>query len=195
MRATLVILTAATAALLAACADVSAGRPSAGSTSPSGPRPVVGCGTVPTSTGQLARLARLTVQAPATAAPGEQLAVAVRLSAHADTPRLILTPGTSALLVVRRGEIVGRTARDRPGPRIPIRLSAGEVRRAQAVPASVRLVGCHDAAPLPPGQYRLVAVLGYEVDSLNTAADGAASLRQRAHSFDLVSSPASITVA
>jgi hypothetical protein len=110
---------------------------------------------------------------------------------------VITTPSTSAVLVVRDGQVVGGS-HGGSGSEVPLQLSAGQVRPAQAIPRSVRLVGCTSRAgstSLLPGDYTLVAVLGYRTDSLNAApADGTAPEQARGRSFVLISAPAAITV-
>jgi hypothetical protein len=154
----------------------------------------MGFGTVPSSTGPLARLAELAISAPQIAAAGELVLVGVTIRVRSTGPRMITTPGSSALLVVSGDRVVaGRGGPARAGA-IPLNLRAGVVAPAQAVPVAVRLTADNESAPLAPGQYSLVAVLGYQTDSLNTGTDGGFAPPTVARGFVLVSAPARLEV-
>jgi hypothetical protein len=156
------------------------------------------CGSVPTSSGPLAHVAHLAITAPATVSAGRSVAVSAAISSKSVVPRVITTPATSALLVVRDDRIVGRALGSASAPNVPLQLRAGKALPAQAIPGSIRLTGCRSgsrAAVLPAGRYALVAVLGYELDSLNAApAGGTAPPPTGGRNFALVSAPAPIIV-
>jgi uncharacterized protein (DUF58 family) len=158
---------------------------------------VAACGSVPASSGPLASVARLAIKAPATASAGEVVRISATVTSRSAPSRVITTPGTSALLVVRDGKVVGK-ALGRSGPAVPLPLTPGSALPAQAVPTSIRLAGCGSgggSASLAAGRYTLVAVLGYQLDPLNTAPEGGtAAPPTGARDFRLVSAPASITV-
>jgi hypothetical protein len=160
------------------------------------PRATGPCGSVPTSSGPLADLARLELTAPATASVGEVVSVSAVITANSTTPRVITTPSTSAVLVVRDHRVVSRTQAS--APQVPLQLSTGTARPAQVIPRSVRTIGCGgDAgtAGLTPGRYALVAVLGYQLDSVNAApADGTVPPPTGERAFTLVSAPVSIVI-
>lgn len=145
---------------------------------------------VPTSTGPLTGLARLTISAPTTGRPGDKVPVSARLEIFADGPRIITTPATSAVLLVRGRRVVGRSDPATSAADIPLVVRAGSRRVAQAVPGTVRLIGrTAHAGDLPAGDYALIGVLGYRLDPLNAAVDGGPL---RPHGFSLVSDPALI---
>lgn len=201
MRAVLMfsaVVAAATAAIAACASDQRAVRNGDASPGPghdaSAADSVPTCGKVPTSTGPLADVARVSVGALGPARAGEEVSVRVTLEARSDTQRVILTSASSALLLVNGDDVVARTEGDRTAGQIPLRLVAGRTWPAQAVPASIRLESCRGGRPLPAGQYAVVAVLGYEPDSLNTAADGAAARPTGSRSLQLVSAPQPITI-
>jgi hypothetical protein len=151
------------------------------------------CGDVPVSSGPASDLATLQVSAPATASSGTLVAIQVSVAVHADGGRVITEPSRSLILVTRGDQVVGRVAEPERGLPVPLPLRAGTVRPAQVVPSSARLSGCPsgpsgERAPLPPGSYGIVAVLGYGQDRLNLAQRGSG------REFVLVSEPAPITV-
>ena len=160
------------------------------------------CGPLPASSGPLAVLARLELDAPAAAQAGQEVRVSVTVRSTSDTPRVITTPATSALLVVRGDQVVGRAVGTAAAAQVPLQLPARASRPAQAIPESVRLVACADSGTteLAAGQYAIVAVLGYQLDSLNTVPEGAVAPPRSsgpptgARAFRLVSPPAPITV-
>ncbi len=159
-------------------------------------RPLPGCGPIPVSSGPASSLAELRLSAASTAAGGADVAVRSALHVLADGQRIITGPSMSQLLITQRGEVVGKSDVAQPDLAVPLVLRAGADRPVQVLPASVRMSGCpagagaDSRAPLPAGEYGIVAVLGYRQDSLNSAVDGGPGGRQ----FYLVSSPASITV-
>lgn len=195
----LIIVSAATGAMLAACGSPAApgtgGGSVAGSSasgSASRPEPAVSCGAVPASSGPASVVARLTVSAPSTARAGATVPVQPRIEVTNDAPRIITTSAASRILIIRDGRVVG-AADAGSGQSVPLPLRAGTTRPAQVLPQSVRLVGCtadKQAADLPPGDYALVGVLAYGGDPMNSAQDGGAGGR----SFVLVSAPVPITV-
>ena len=154
----------------------------------------MGLAALPPSTGPLAGLAELTVNAPGTAPAGEWLRVRVTVQIRSNGPRMITTPRTSALLVVSGAGAVARQGGLADSGAIPLILRAGTVAPAQAVPEAVRLSAADGGPPLPPGSYALVAVLGYQTDSLNTRADGGLAPPLRARGFALVSAPVPLEV-
>jgi hypothetical protein len=149
------------------------------------------CASVPAPSGPLARAAVVVLRAPASGRAGAELAVSVAVTARSTHARVLTVPASSAVLVLRDGKVVGRTAGATTGL-IPLTLAAGVSRRAQAVPHSVRLTGCHGA--LPAGHYELIAVLGYRVDSLNSTADSVLGRPSGAKTFTLLSAATPVTV-
>jgi hypothetical protein len=147
------------------------------------------------SSGPLARLAELLVQAPADVPASESLRVTVTVRIHSSGPRMITTSATSALLVLSGDRVVAKAEGVADAPAIPLNLVQGRVVRAQAVPDSVHLFATDTGEPLAPGHYALVAVLGYQNDPLNSAADvGRPRIPNQARPFVLVSAPVSIGV-
>jgi hypothetical protein len=168
--------------------------PTSGPTSGSPSGPVgsdspAGCRQLPVSTGPASGVAELRVAVPATATSGSEVPAQVSLHVRNDGGRIVAAAARSELLVVRGHDVVA-VAASRSTLEVPLQLRAGAVRRAQVVPATVRLVGCAPggARPLPPGRYGVVAVLAYGQDPLNAAAGGGGRQSQ------LVSAPASLTV-
>ena len=151
---------------------------------------------VPTASGPLSRLAHLAIKTPATVPPGPSASVSATVTSRSDAPRVITTPSTSAVLVVRSGRVVAQARGAASAPPVPLQLSAGATLPAQAIPASVRLVGCGtEPTALAAGRYTVIAVLGYESDTLNAApAGGTAAAPAGERSFVLVSNPEPITV-
>ena len=130
------------------------------------PGSVAGCGVLPSSTGPLAGVAHLAITAPASAPAGRSVSVTVTVRSTAVMQRVITTPGTSSLLVVRGDRVVARSLGRASAPQAPLQLSSGAVWPAQVIPKSVPLAGCASgSARLPTGRYALVAVLGYELDT------------------------------
>src|SRR4051812_40685585 len=152
------------------------------------------CGSIPTSSGPAGDLATLQVSAPESGLSGGVIAVLVSVVVQADGPRVVTDPTRSLLLLTLGDQVVGRAADPAAGLPVPLPLRAGTVRPAQAVPGSMVLAGCPtgpagERAPLPPGSYGVVAVLGYGQDQLNgTPAGGPGG------QFQLVSQPVWITV-
>ncbi|GAB3589902.1 hypothetical protein GCM10027446_03460 [Angustibacter peucedani] len=179
---------------VAGCGGGSSGGddvPSAGSQAPP---PATTCGTVPTSEGPATALVTVRLDAPSTASAGEEVAVTVTLDVTSDGPRLITVPASSRLLLVRDGAVVGASGPGSGPAGVPVMLSAGASRPAQAVPDRVALVGCPTGdgsagSPLAPGAYDLVAVLGYGSDPLQGNAGGSGG-----RAFTLVSAPHRLTV-
>jgi hypothetical protein len=152
-----------------------------------------GCRNLPVSTGPLAHVARLRITSPGSGRSGEQLAITATIEIASDGARVISSAADSAILITRDGQVVGRSVGSPTSYDVPIVVKAGTQRPAQALPALVRLSGCSgptSAEPLPPGRYQLIGVLGYRLDALNAAADGA----QRQRDFRLVSDPIPISV-
>ncbi|MEP7092096.1 MAG: hypothetical protein ABI776_18485, partial [Nocardioidaceae bacterium] len=166
-------------------------RPSAAAPTASdgSPAPAAGCGTVPTSSGPLAGAARLEVSLPGPAAAGSDLRVSATVVGREPTARLVTTAGGSALLVTDGDRVVARADGVGAGGAVPLRLTRGARRPAQLLPAAVPLVGCGGAGPLTPGRYAVVAVLGYRLDPLDSAVDGAPTTRDGGRTFVLVSQP------
>ena len=149
---------------------------------------------VPSSTGPLAQLAELAISAPGAASTGEWVRVRVTVQLRSGGPRMITTPETSSLLVVSGARVVARRDGAARSGAIPLTLRGGAVAPAQAVPDEVRLTSADDGAPLPPGSYSLVAVLGYQRDSFNARADGDLVAPTGARGFVLVSAPVPLEV-
>lgn len=139
------------------------------------------------STGPAAPLVTVQVTAPATARSGASVSVQSRLLVRSDGPRVVLQPATSALVVMKDGAVVARTA-GANGPAVPLQLRAGEQRPAQTVPDVLTLVGC-DGVRLPAGTYAVQAIVGYGEDPLNAGADGGGP-----GSFRLVSPSQALTI-
>jgi hypothetical protein len=143
-----------------------------------------------TTTGPLATIADLLVQAPANAPAGASVRASVTVRVRSAGPRMITTPATSALLVLSGDRVMARADGATDAPAIPLIMRPGRVAPAQAVPDSVRLIAADTGTPLPPGEYALVAVLGYHNDPLNSAADvDRPRLPTAARPFVLVSEP------
>lgn len=183
----------ATAAGSAAAPSDDAPTRATGARGPDTPATVALCGPVPTSSGPLAKLARLTLGAPARAAIGTTVTAAVTVTMNPASPRVVTIAAASALLVVRDGEILaGTRGGSQTGTLLQPGASAPQL--ATAVPTSTRLDTCAGGTTkLAAGQYSLVAVLGYRVDSLNSAADDAPAEPGR-QTFVLVSPPSPLTV-
>jgi hypothetical protein len=149
-------------------------------------------------------VATISLQAPASAASGSTISVSTSLRALADGSRIITRPATSDLLIVSGALVVGRAGGLRSDLAVPLLLRRQGVRPAQVVPSSLRLVSCPRSAgasatgapstPLPPGEYALVAVLGYTMDSLYSGADGGIPTPGAATGFVLVSRPVPVRV-
>ena len=173
--------------------DVPSRLPAAGSTPATQPR----CGGVPSSSGPLAHLARLTITLPPSAGPGDSVPVLASLSASAGLPRVITTPATSALLVVQDEQVVGIT-RDATLPEVPLMLAGTATQPAQALPRAIRLDGCPSGgttSALPAGRYSVVAALGYRLDNLYSGTDGGGAAPQSGGlGFVLISPPVTITL-
>jgi hypothetical protein len=101
---------------------------------------------------------------------GGRLPVSSQLVVLSDGPRVVVRSSASSLEVLRGDTVVAR-ASGPSGPDVPLSLRAGTAFPAQTLPAEVALVGC-DGAPLPPGAYRLRAVVAYGNDPLNGAPGG-----------------------
>ena len=187
-------ITAGTAVALTAVAGCASASSRGSSPDPTAPEPrAASCGRVPGSTGPAARLADLRVTAPASAAAGATIAVQVVVDVHADGPRIITVPAASRLLITRGATVVGASEPGSGPAEVPLPLTAGTTRPAQAAPAALTLVGCAGAdgstqKPLPPGTYGVVAVVAYGQDPLQGAASGGAK------QFALVSAPWAISV-
>jgi hypothetical protein len=182
-------------ALIAVATLVACGSPHGTGRGPERPT-AAACGSVPTSSGPLAELAQLSIKAPATASVGQVVPVSATVTSRSAVPRMITTPATSALLVVQGGRVVGR-ALGGSAPDVPLQLTAGAAQPAQAIPTSIRLDGCGPdtgTTGLANGRFAIVAVLGYQLDSLNSAPEGGTAPPPTGSSFALVSPPASITV-
>jgi hypothetical protein len=145
------------------------------------------------STGPASDLVTVRLSAPTSARAGETITVRPTLDVQRAGPRIISQPATSRILVTKDGAVVGSTPQGQAGQGIPVILSTGAARPAQAVPTQVTLTGCSAGSggpgdPLPPGRYGLVAVLSYGQDPLQGAADGSG------RAFQLVSEPSVLTV-
>jgi hypothetical protein len=166
---------------------------------PTSPTPLASCGTVPTSTGPAAAAATISLHSPSTAPRGSTITVTTTLQTLANQYRIITDPRTSVVLVLAGNRVVGRTGHTgRSLLTVPVPLRPAELRPLQVVPGIVRLVGCPTAggdigADLPAGQYAVVAVLGYTMDSLNSAESGI-DRTSGARPFTLVSAPVPLTI-
>lgn len=158
--------------------------------------PPRGCGSIPLSSGPASQIAQLHLSAPTTAAPGGQVTIRATVQVSADGQRIISGPSMSQLLITQHGAVVGKSDAQKADIAVPLTLRAGTTRPAQVLPTSVRMSGCpggsgdRSSAPLPSGEYAIVAVLGYRLDPLNSGADAP----QTGGLFYLVSRPAAITV-
>jgi hypothetical protein len=178
-------------AALAGCAQGRSG--STAGTSDGGTGPLVSCGQVPTSTGPAAALVTVRVESPGTADAGAAIPVTATIDVHQAGPRIITRPTTSKVLVTQGQSVVGGMSSPEESHDIPVILTAGASRPAQAVPSHVTLTRCPPAgsatgAPLPPGTYGLVAVVSYGQDPLQGAVGGGS------RAFQLVSDAAVIQV-
>ena len=131
------------------------------------------------------QVAVVTTAAPS-APGGSDLAVRTEIVVISDGPRVIARPTWSALEVLGRGAVVAR-ATGSDGPDVPTPLTRGTTIPAQTVPTKIRLTGC-DGQALPPGAYRLRALVGYGSDALNNAAGGSAG------AFVMASEPVDLTI-
>jgi hypothetical protein len=185
-----IVVVAALLGMVAGC-GASAGPARSMTPQPSGPTNA-SCESLPKSSGPAATLAELRITASGSARSGETVPVLGSVHVTAASTRVITRPSTSRLLIVRDGRVVGETRNSQPHPDVPLLMTAGAVRPAQALPAAVVMSACAAragrSALLPPGQYSLVAVLGYGQDRLNPGAGDAGG------SFQLVSAPRPIAV-
>jgi hypothetical protein len=131
------------------------------------------------------QVAVVTTAAPS-APGGSDLAVRTEITVISDGPRVIARPAWSALEVLGRGAVVARAAGS-DGPDVPTPLTRGTTIPAQTVPSKIRLTGC-DGQALPPGAYRLRALVGYGSDALNNAQGGAS------RAFVMASEPVELTI-
>lgn len=145
-----------------------------------------GCGgPAPTEFGPVSEIAALTITAPAEATVGASVLIDAQLTASADGPTLQAGSPVPDVLVVQDGQVVGGltatpvTQSAPPSPTL-IQLQAGT---SQLLPQQgaaggqtlVALLSCPTYAtedsseptqtPLPPGDYQLLAVIPYTVDS------------------------------
>ncbi len=155
--------------------------PSSGPSAPSSTS-AAGCPTRSTSPGPAGSLVVVGLTAPATAAAGSTVTVSAQLVVLSSGQRIVLTPRGSSVEILRGDTVVGRAAGP-AGADVPLPLTAGASYPGQTLPTQVPLVGC-DGAPLPPGSYRLRAVVAYGGDPLNGAPGGSG-----AGLFVLVSDP------
>lgn len=142
-------------ALLRSGPDSSISSSAAGS---GGPAQSPTCGAAPTASGPLAGSVRVTVSAPTTAPAGSTLQTRVTVQVVANGPTVM--SGPSGLTVLRRGSVVTESAVSAIG--IDRSLSIG----SSTENASVLLRECSQSdtgVPLGPGEYQVVASLGYYV--------------------------------
>lgn len=170
------------------------GTPTSGVRVPPQPGGASGCGTAPRSSGPLVPVARLTLTASRSSG---SLTVTSAYVTTTSAERVVADPATSALLVVQGGRVVA-AVRGGSGSGVPLLLAPGTKTPAQGLPRSVHLTNCATAAPLPPGRYSLVGVLGYGVDPLNSVPDGGmevvAPTQAGTAGYVLVSAPVAVTV-
>ncbi|MEP6631533.1 MAG: hypothetical protein ABJA89_13765 [Lapillicoccus sp.] len=151
-------------------------------TSPSSAPSATGCPARSTSPGPAGSLVVVGLKAGPTAAAGSTLTVSAQLVVISTGPRIVVTPRGSSVEILRGDTVVGRAAGP-AGADVPLPLTAGASYPGQTLPTGVPLVGC-DGVVLPPGSYRLRAVVAYGGDPLNAAPGGSG-----AGSFVLVSDP------
>ena len=156
------------------------GTPS--TTGPSSAPSATGCPTRSTSPGPAGSLVVVGLTAPPTAAAGSTVTVSAQLVVLSSGQRIVLTPRGSSVEILRGDAVVGRAAGP-AGADVPLPLTAGASYPGQTLPTQVPLVGC-DGVALPPGAYRMRAVVAYGGDPLNGAPGGSG-----AGSFVLVSDP------
>jgi hypothetical protein len=184
------VVAAVVMTIFAACAQ---GGPSSPTGPPSRhPAAPASCGEVPTSTGPAADLVRVRLEAPGTAAAGATIPVAGTIDVLRGGPRIITRPASSKVLVTQGGSVVG-VSRSQDTHDIPVVLTAGGSRPAQALPAQVSLTRCTSGGAetgeaLVAGTYGLVAVVSYGQDPLQGAAGGAG------RTFQLVSEATAVVV-
>lgn len=119
------------------------------------------------------------------------------ISFSAPATRTVSVPGRSELVLLAGDRVVARESGASAAGEIPLIATAGAARPAQAVPSSIEITACgeHDrGAPLPPGSYRLAAVLGYRLDPLDSAVDAPSRPSPTGQIFTLVSEPVPIRV-
>ena len=157
-------------------------------TSATGSGSPTGTGCPPTSLGQgpISSQVVVTTAAAATAAGGTVLPVKTEITVLSDGPRVIARPQWSALEILGRGAVVARAV-GTAGTDVPTPINRGTTIPAQTVPTQITLTGC-DGKPLPPGTYRLRALVGYGSDALNNASGGSPG------AFVMPSEPVGLTV-
>jgi hypothetical protein len=162
--------------------------PTRAATSPTGGRSPTAAGCPPTSLGQgpISSQVVVTTTAAPTAAGGSVLPVKTEITVLSDGPRVIARPQWSALEILGRGAVVARAV-GTAGTDVPTPINRGTTIPAQTVPTEITLTGC-DGKPLPPGAYRLRALIGYGSDALNNASGGSAG------AFVMPSEPVDLTV-
>lgn len=146
--------------------------PTRAATPTTGPSTSRGTGCPPTSLSSGPITSQVVVvTTSATSAPGGSvLPVKTEIVVLSDGPRVVARPQWSALEVLAPGAVVARAVGS-GGPDVPTPINRGTTLPAQTVPAQITLKGC-DGTPLPPGSYRLRALVGYGNDALNNAAGG-----------------------
>lgn len=181
--------------------------PGAGAVVP--PPAVPTCGVLPTQSGPVADIATLTLSAPASGKSGQPLQVDARLKATADGPSLSTGLPLPDVVVVQDGRIVGQFDGPVPMIALSIPITSGmdqpipQPDQGPALsPPEVLLSGCPspeptdpnagqtgpaERQPLPPGEYQLVAMIDYSVDTADASNPESAT-------GTLVSAPVTITV-
>jgi hypothetical protein len=137
-----------------------------GSGSPSGTL----CPRTSLSLGPISSQVVVTTSAAATAAGGSVLPVKTEITVLSDGPRVIARSQWSALEILGGGAVVARAV-GTAGTDVPTPINRGTTIPAQTVPTQITLTSC-DGEPLPPGAYRLRALVGYGSDTLNNASGG-----------------------
>jgi hypothetical protein len=98
------------------------------------------------------------------------LRVTTEIVVLSDGPRIVARPQWSALEVLGRGAVVARAV-GAAGTDVPTAITRGTTVPARTVPTEVTLIAC-DGAPLPPGAYRLRALVGYALDGAGSPTSG-----------------------
>ena len=108
--------------------------------------------------------------APTSAAAGSVLRVTTEIVVLSDGPSVVARPQWSSLEVLGRGAVVARAV-GTAGADVPTPITRGTTVPARTVPTQITLTGC-DGTPLPPGAYRLRALVGYALDGPGSPTGG-----------------------
>jgi hypothetical protein len=122
------------------------------------------------STGPITSQVVVVTTAPMSAAAGSVLRVTTEIVVLSDGPSVVARPQWSSLEVLGRGAVVARAV-GTAGADVPTPITRGTTVPARTVPTQITLTGC-DGTPLPPGAYRLRALVGYALDGPGSPTGG-----------------------